>query len=67
MSDFTKEQEKKYIEEKAIKCPSCGSSDIKFSDLCYNREMEVYSIGSCLSCGRCWKDIYTLTRISKEV
>lgn len=62
---ITESQEKKYIENKGLRCPHCNSNDLDTG--CPNADGDVVTIEvTCKKCGEEWKDLYTLTGILQE-
>lgn len=61
---LTSKQKKNYIKHGYAGCPHCKSSNVT----CSNPDMDgstVITISECSSCGKYWKDIYTLTGVEE--
>ena len=61
---FTKEKKKEYLQN-PNKCPYCGSNDISSGHLEADYNM-AWSTVICDSCGKEWRDLYTLTDIEEK-
>jgi DNA-directed RNA polymerase subunit RPC12/RpoP len=65
MRKLTKKERAAYLKAGGVKCPYCGSDDIKggFIEVIWE---SAYQPVRCLACDKRWTDVYTLTRIDEE-
>jgi hypothetical protein len=57
--ELTQDDIDNYISGKTDACPFCGSVDIEGSSWDYDGDWTSQEV-TCLECGGCWKDIYSL-------
>ncbi len=65
MSTATKptvEQEHNYIKTGGVNCPFCTSQDINAGDREADGDTIIQDV-ACESCGKRWRDVFTLTRV----
>jgi hypothetical protein len=58
---MTCEQEKKYLENKGLRCPYCYSTHIGATKPLAGYDLVVMQEIECSTCGQVWNDVYTLT------
>jgi len=61
---LTKEQKKKYIDDKGCFCPYCGSRQIEGSSM--NWDIPLCQEINCIDCGRSWSDVLSITDIIED-
>ncbi len=60
------EQRQAYLESEGTRCPFCDSEELDGEPVTSAAFYDGYeSIVKCESCGKAWKDIYTLTDVEE--
>lgn len=67
---FTKEQERNYVDNRGVRCPHCGGTDISsdHGDLATGGPDELFPKVTCENptCGKTWVEQYKLVGILEE-
>jgi hypothetical protein len=58
------EKAKKYLEQRGLACPFCGSRDIEAGSMDFDEAGEITQRISCLKCNEQWTDVYKLAAVA---
>lgn len=62
MEKYDKQQ---YLDKNGVKCLYCKSRNIKSGTITTDEDF-IYQKVNCLTCGKTWLDVYTLTDVLTE-